>query len=74
MLGDVYAGGGGGEPAKRRDERYDEQDDLVRARRLSSMQLAGSPERATFDLNALTDVGVEVVGRLAGVRHQSLDR
>jgi putative flavoprotein involved in K+ transport len=50
------------------DERYDEQDDLVRARRLSSMQLAGSPERATYDLNALTRTGVEVVGRLAGIR------
>ena len=50
------------------DERYDEQDDLVRARRLSSMQLAGSPERATYDLNALMGIGVEVVGRLAGIR------
>jgi putative flavoprotein involved in K+ transport len=50
------------------DERYDEQDDLVRARRLSSMQLAGTPERSTYDLNALMETGVEVVGRLAGVR------
>jgi putative flavoprotein involved in K+ transport len=50
------------------DERYDEVDDIVRARRVPSMQLAGSPERATFDLNALTDVGVKLVGRLAGVR------
>ena len=50
------------------DERYDEQDDLVRARRLSSMQLAGSPERATYDLNALLDIGVEIVGKLAGIR------
>jgi putative flavoprotein involved in K+ transport len=50
------------------DERYDEQDDLVRARRLSSMQLAGSPDRATYDLNALMSTGVEVVGRLAGIR------
>jgi putative flavoprotein involved in K+ transport len=33
-----------------------------------SMQLAGSPERATFDLNALTGIGVKLVGRLAGVR------
>ena len=32
------------------------------------MQLAGSPERATYDLNALMGIGVEVVGRLAGVR------
>jgi putative flavoprotein involved in K+ transport len=50
------------------DERYDEVDDVVRVRRLPSMQLAGSPERATYDLNALIGIGVEVVGRLAGVR------
>ena len=49
------------------DERYDEVDDIVRARRVPSMQLAGSPERATFDLNALTDIGVKLVGRLAGI-------
>jgi putative flavoprotein involved in K+ transport len=50
------------------DERYDEVDDIVRARRVPSMQLVGSPERATFDLNALSGIGVELVGRLAGVR------
>jgi putative flavoprotein involved in K+ transport len=50
------------------DERYDEVDDIVRARRVPSMQLGGSPERATFDLNALTDIGVQLVGRLAGIR------
>jgi putative flavoprotein involved in K+ transport len=50
------------------DERYDEVDDIVRARRVPSMQLAGSPERATFDLNALTSIGVQLVGRLAGIR------
>jgi len=50
------------------DERYDEVDDIVRARRVPSMQLAGSDERATFDLNALTAMGVKLVGRLAGVR------
>jgi putative flavoprotein involved in K+ transport len=49
------------------DERYDEVDDIVRARRVPSMQLAGSPERATFDLNALTSTGVQLAGRLAGV-------
>ena len=31
------------------------------------MQLAGTPERATFDLNALTSIGVKLVGRLAGI-------
>ena len=49
------------------DERYDEVDDIVRARRVPSMQLAGSDERATFDLNALTGIGVKLVGRLAGI-------
>ena len=49
------------------DERYDEVDDIVRARRVPSLQLAGSPERATLDLNALTGIGVKLVGRLAGI-------
>jgi putative flavoprotein involved in K+ transport len=50
------------------DERYDEVDDIVRARRVPSMQLAGSPERASFDLNALTGIGISMVGRLATIR------
>jgi putative flavoprotein involved in K+ transport len=50
------------------DERHDEVDDIVRARRVPSMQLAGSPGRETFDLNALTDIGVKLVGRLAGIK------
>ena len=50
------------------DERYDQVDDLERARRLSSPQLVGTPERATLDLNALTEMGVELVGRWATVR------
>src|SRR5262249_48611575 len=49
------------------DERYDAMDDLVRARRVPSPQLIGTPERATLDLNALTARGVEIVGRLAGI-------
>ena len=49
------------------DERYDEVDDIVRARRLPSLQLAGSPERASLDLNALTRIGVKLVGRLGGM-------
>jgi putative flavoprotein involved in K+ transport len=49
-------------------EHYDEVDDIVRARRVPSMQLAGSPERATFDLNALTAIGVKLVGKLATIR------
>jgi putative flavoprotein involved in K+ transport len=50
------------------NQRYDEIDDLVRARRLPSPQLVGSPERTTLDLNALSASGVEIVGRLASVR------
>jgi putative flavoprotein involved in K+ transport len=50
------------------DERYDEVEDLTRARRLPSPQLVGSPGRITLDLNALTDLGVELVGRWAMVR------
>jgi putative flavoprotein involved in K+ transport len=49
------------------DERYDEVDDIVRVRRLPSLQLAGSPERRTLDLNALTGIGVRLVGRIAGI-------
>jgi putative flavoprotein involved in K+ transport len=49
------------------DERCDEVDDIVRARRVPSPQLVGSPERRTLDLNALVEQGVEVVGRLVGV-------
>lgn len=50
------------------DQRYDEVDDLARARRLPSPQLVGTPERVTLDLNALTALGVELVGRWAMLR------
>ena len=50
------------------NQRYDEIDDLARARRLPSPQLVGTPERATLDLNALCAAGVELVGRLSAVR------
>jgi putative flavoprotein involved in K+ transport len=50
------------------DQRYDEVDDLSRARRLPSPQLVGTPERTTLDLNALAAMGVELVGRWAAVR------
>jgi putative flavoprotein involved in K+ transport len=49
------------------DQRYDEIDDLTRARRLPSPQLVGVPG-TTLDLNALSALGVELVGRLAAVR------
>jgi putative flavoprotein involved in K+ transport len=50
------------------NQRYDEIEDLDRARRLPSPQLIGTPERTTLDLNALLAAGVEIVGRLAGIR------
>ena len=49
------------------DQRYDEMDDIVRARNVPSLQLAGYADRRTIDLNSLTAIGVKLVGRLAGV-------
>lgn len=54
------------------DQRYDEVPDLTRARRLGSPQLAGTPDRTSLDLNALTGMGVELVGRSAMVRDGEL--
>ena len=48
------------------DERWDEMDDVVRARNLPSLQLVGSGR--TLDLNALQASGVRIVGKLAGIR------
>ena len=50
------------------NQRYDEIDDLTRARGLPSPQLVGTPDRTTLDLNALGSMGVRLVGRLAAVR------
>jgi putative flavoprotein involved in K+ transport len=50
------------------DERYDEVENLRRVRSLSSFQIAGYRDRRNIDLNALTSLGVALVGRLAGVR------
>jgi putative flavoprotein involved in K+ transport len=49
------------------DERYDEVEDIVRARRVPSLQLTGSLQRTTLDLNALTSIGVKLVGRWAAI-------
>jgi len=49
------------------DEHYTEYDNLERVRNLPSLQLAGSDDRRTLDLNALTDEGVKLMGRLAGI-------
>lgn len=50
------------------NQRYDEIEDLQRARRLPSPQLVGTSERLTLDLNALSTAGIELVGKLAGIR------
>src|SRR4051812_37996931 len=46
------------------DVRYDEADDIGRARRVPSLQLAGTPDRSTLDLNVLAELGVTLAGRL----------
>ena len=48
-------------------ERYDQIDDLTRARHLPSPQLTGTPEAVTTDLNSLTAQGVRMVGRLGRI-------
>jgi putative flavoprotein involved in K+ transport len=50
------------------DEHHDEVDDLVRARHVPSPQLVGSPDGRSIDLNTLSELGVEVVGRIGAVR------
>ena len=50
------------------DQRHDQIDDITRARRLPSPQLVGTPERSTLDLNTLSNMGVELVGRFSAVR------
>jgi putative flavoprotein involved in K+ transport len=49
------------------DEQWHEIDNLARARRVPSPQLAGTPDRRSCDLNTLHASGVKVVGRVAGV-------
>ncbi len=50
------------------NERYDEVEDLGRARGVPSPQLVGTRDRRTLDLNALAARGVRITGRLAGIR------
>lgn len=52
----------------RLDERYDEVEEILKARRAISPQLIGTPEHRTLDLNCLVDAGVRIRGRLGGVR------
>jgi putative flavoprotein involved in K+ transport len=50
------------------NQRYDEIEDLERARRLPSPQLVGTRQYASLDLNALSAAGVQLVGKLAAIR------
>jgi putative flavoprotein involved in K+ transport len=50
------------------DERFDEIDDIIRARHVPSPQLIGSPEGRTVDLGSLRDRGVRVTGRLGRIQ------
>jgi putative flavoprotein involved in K+ transport len=49
------------------DERYDDVDDIDRARRHASVQLIGTEERRDLDCNTLHRDGVRLVGRLAAI-------
>jgi putative flavoprotein involved in K+ transport len=51
---------------------YNEVDDIRRARRVPSLQLVGLKNKSTLDLNVLTDAGVEIAGRIAGVTGRML--
>jgi putative flavoprotein involved in K+ transport len=46
-----------------------EVDDVERVRRVPSLQLTGQSSKRFTDLNTLQDQGVEIVGRMAGVRN-----
>lgn len=50
------------------DERYDEVDDIGRARRHASVQVVGSDDGRDLDLHTLRTEGVHVVGRWMAVR------
>ncbi|MHC1561458.1 flavin-containing monooxygenase [Actinomycetospora sp. C-140] len=50
------------------DERYDEVDDVIRARHTPSPQLIGTPAHSDIDLGTLQARGVRVVGKLGRLR------
>lgn len=52
------------------DTHYTEVDDLKRARKVASLQLMGSDDRANIDLNALAAAGIRIVGRLQALDGQ----
>ena len=49
------------------DEFYTEIDNVERVRGVPSLQLTGSDDRHTLDLNSLTDAGVKLLGRMAHI-------
>jgi putative flavoprotein involved in K+ transport len=50
------------------DERYDEVEDLARARGHASIQVVGNDTGRDLDLNALHNGGVQIVGRLMAIK------
>ena len=50
------------------DERWDEVEDLQRARRHASVQVVGSDDGREVDLPSLQALGVQLVGRLMAIR------
>jgi putative flavoprotein involved in K+ transport len=50
------------------DERWDEVEDLQRARRHASVQVVGSDDARQVDLPSLQALGVQLVGRLMAIR------
>lgn len=52
----------------RLDEHYQDVEEILKARKVASPQLIGTPERRTLDLNRLTDAGVRLRGRLGAIR------
>ncbi len=49
------------------DERFDEIDDIIRARHVPSPQLVGSDDHRTVDIASLRSKGVRVVGRVGRI-------
>ena len=53
------------------DERWNEVEDLQRARRHASVQVVGSDDGRKVDLTSLQGVGVQLVGRLMAIRDRT---
>ncbi|KXI31047.1 pyridine nucleotide-disulfide oxidoreductase [Paraglaciecola hydrolytica] len=51
------------------DQRYNEIDDIARGRNIPSPQLVGNAHKAILDLNSLTDIDVQLTGRLMGINN-----